>query len=220
MVKEVFSSVYSSILLSLPENLRMLPPLIIFSILIALYGIFIWLFYRFLAQRDIIKLNLKKYNVFELAWLVKLFAIFFYVLEFIIIIPFVITFWFAILSSLLIILMKTQPLATTLLISASIIGAVRITSYFKEDLARDLAKMFPLTLISIAILTPGFFSLDQTLARFKELPGVFEYIIYFAAFILIIEVILRIFFLIYEAIVSDSPNTDAVAVPVQPKQLQ
>jgi len=35
-----------------------------------------------------------------------------------------------------------------LLVSAAIIGAVRISSYYNEDLSRELAKFLPLTLLA------------------------------------------------------------------------
>ena len=34
----------------------------VFTVLIAIYAIFVWKFYRFLAKRDILGLNLRQYN--------------------------------------------------------------------------------------------------------------------------------------------------------------
>ena len=142
-----------------------------------------------------------------MAWRVKAVAILFYTLEFIILIPFVIFFWFTIFSIFLIILVKAQTLGTILLISAAVIGAIRITSYFREDLSRDLAKMIPFTLLSIAIITPGFFDMSGTLSKFSEIPSLFNHIIYYAVFIFVIEIILRMFYLAYATIkYSKSPE--------------
>jgi len=203
----VFTDAYDAMVLSLPESLRVFPPLILFSILIALYGIFVWVFYRFLAKRDLIKLDLKKYNVFEHSAFIKIFATFFYILEFAIILPFVIVFWFTVLSILLLVLAKDQPTTTILLISAAIIGGVRITAYYKEDLSRDMAKMFPFTLLSVAILSPGFFEVSSTIAKLNALPSLFSEILSFAVFLIALEVVLRLFFLAFSLITSSS-NSD------------
>jgi len=208
MVKEALTGIYENIVLSLPDNLRIIPPLISFSILIALYALFVWVFYRSLAKRDLLKLNLKKYNKFEMAGIIKLFAVFFYIIEYVIIIPIVITLWFAGLSILLVILAKEQPVNTVLLISAAIIGATRITAYFKEDLSKDLAKMFPFTLLGVVILTPGFFDFSTTVARFSEIPSLFTNIISFAVFIIVFELVLRSFYLVYSLFTSGEDEGD------------
>jgi len=41
-----------------PDDQKVLFSLIVYTILILMYSIFIWKFYRFLASRDIIQLNL------------------------------------------------------------------------------------------------------------------------------------------------------------------
>lgn len=179
-----------------PNSFQQLPGLIIISFLIALYGMFIWVFHRFLAKRDLIKINLNKYNVFEHAGLIKLFAIVFYILEFIIILPFVAVFWFSIFSILLIMFAKDQPVTTAVLISASIIAAIRITAYYKESLALDLAKLFPFTLLGVAILTPGFFNVSTTIDRLSQIPLLLNNLLVYAVFIILIEIILRLTYLI------------------------
>jgi len=191
-----FADAYSYILNTLPENMQILPPVIMVTIMVIIYSIFVWIFYRFVAKRDIIRLNLNKYNHFSYAWLIKLFVIIFYIIEFIVILPFVTSFWFAVFSILLIILAKEQPLSSILLISASIITAVRVTSYYKEDLSKDLAKMFPFTLLGVVILTPGFFDISTTISKMASVPGHVDTIIYYAFFIILIEIVLRLFYLV------------------------
>lgn len=197
MVMEIIKEVYENVVYSLPAHIQFVPKLIIFSLIIAAYGIFIWLFYRFLARRDILRLNLKKYNKFELAWLIKLFAIIFYIVEFIIFLPFVITFWFGVLAILLLVLVRSQDVQTILFIAAAIIGATRITAYYSEDLSKDLAKMFPFTLLSAALLTTDFFDISTIIPKIQEIPLVLDQVIYFAVFIIAIELVLRSFYLVY-----------------------
>jgi len=208
-IKEALLFLYNSMVNSLPTGLSELPKLIFFAIGLAFYGIFVWAFYRSLASRDIIRLNLKKYNKFEHAGIIKLFAVLFYIIEFIIIIPFIIVIWFAVLSGFLIILLSQQTVGTIFLIAAGIIGAVRITSYYSEDLSRDLAKMFPFTLVSIAILTPGFFNIDTILTNIVSIPTVFHDITLFVVFIIVVELVMRIFFVTY-SLIKSSDNTPQV----------
>lgn len=195
-MKELLN-VYNLLVELVPEQYRILVPLVVFSLGISLYGIIIWIFYRFLARRDIIKLNLAKYNVFEHAGLVKFFAVIFYIIEFLIVLPIVIFIWFAIFSVMMLILAKEHTIATVLLISAAVIAAIRITSYYKEDLSKDLAKMIPFTLLGVAILSPGFFNLEITLAKLTEVPSLFSIIIYYAVVIALVEIFLRLSYLVY-----------------------
>ena len=48
--------------------------LIFFTAIIVLYATFVFYFYRFLAKKNLIDLNLNQYNQYENAFLVKLFA--------------------------------------------------------------------------------------------------------------------------------------------------
>ena len=200
---ESIITVYNSTILLLPEHMRILPPLLVFSIIITFYSIFVWLFYNFLAKRDILKLDLNKYNTFEHSGFLKFFAAIFYIIEFIIIVPFVICLWFSVLSILLLLLAKDQPIISIMLISASVVTAIRISAYYKEDLSKDLAKMLPFTLLGIAIITPGFFDVAKTLAKILEIPSLFSNILYYAIFIIAIESILRLFYSIFSATQED-----------------
>ena len=84
-ITDLFISSYNSLVAALPPAYKLLPPLAVLTVLIAIYAIFVWVFYRFLAKRDILKINLSKYNVFEHAAAIKFFAVIFYIIEFVII---------------------------------------------------------------------------------------------------------------------------------------
>jgi hypothetical protein len=189
------AGLYNNLISILPEHLRIIPPLFLLTISIAIYGVFIWFFYRFLSKRDMLKLNLKKYNVYKHSGLVKIFAVLFYILEFMIIAPIVIFFWFAVLSIFLIILAKELEVETAILIVAAIISAVRITAYFNEDLSRELAKLFPLTLLAVVVLTPGLLDIGTNIDRFSQIILFFNNAIYYFLFIVALEVILRLIYL-------------------------
>jgi len=194
LIGDFFTS-YNRLAEMLPGNYRMLLPLALIAVTIAAYAVFVWYFYRFLARRDIVKLNLNKYNNFENGGVIKFFAFIFYILEFIIISPIVISFWFSLFSLLFLILAKELELQIVILICAGIISATRITSYISEDLSKDLAKMFPFTLLGVVILTPGFFNIEATIGRLAQIPQFFSNIIYYFIFIVILEAVLRLIYL-------------------------
>ena len=179
-----------------PEPYRNYIILGVFIILISFYSIFVWKFYRFLAKRDLLNLNLSQYNQSEHPFLKKFFEVLLFIVEYIIILPIVVFFWFLVISIILLLLAKEQSISNILLISATIVGAVRITAYYNEDLSKDLAKMFPFTILALALLTPNFFDLKGTILKISEIPNLLTNIIFYLIAIMVLEFILRIFFLI------------------------
>ncbi|MFH1585292.1 MAG: hypothetical protein ABIB79_00810 [archaeon] len=165
-------------------------------ILIVIYSVFIWKFYRFIAHKNIISLNLNKYNKYEHPLLTKLVAGVLYLIEYIIILPFLIFFWFGVFTLFLIFLTEGITVDKILIISVGVIGAIRMTAYiprYGQDLAKDLAKLLPFTMLAIAITKPGFFDVQRILGHFGVLPELFSQIIIYLLFIVLLEIVLRIF---------------------------
>jgi small-conductance mechanosensitive channel len=163
---------------------------------IVVYSIFVWKFYRFLAKRDLLELNLRKYNKVEHPTLNKVFAIVLFIIEYIIILPFITFFWFFIMSIILFFLARDLAPENILLISGGIIGAIRITAYYNEDLSKDLAKMFPFTILAISLVTPGFFKIGETVAKLGRIDEVLVNVVTYLFMIMVLEFILRILYLI------------------------
>lgn len=171
--------------------------LIVFSFLaVTIYSIFVWNFYRFLSRRDLLRLDLNQYNKSENPSFRKLIALFIFLIEYVILVPFLVFFWFFIMSFILFFLAKELPVGTVFLVSAGIIGAVRITAYYNEDLSKDLAKMFPFTILAVALTTPGFFNLETTLLKFEKIGVFLDKIFFYLIFIAFLEILLRLFYLI------------------------
>ena len=171
---------------------NLLLTLTLFTAVIVIYLIFVFYFYRFLAKKNIIELNLNQYNQYSNPALIKFFAAIFYIIEYVIILPVLTFFWFAVLSILILLLSKGIEIGTILLISAALVTSVRITAHISEDLSRDLAKMLPFTLIAIAITTAGFFDISSLFYRVAEIPSLFSNILYYLIFIVAIELVMRI----------------------------
>jgi hypothetical protein len=165
--------------------------LIFFTALIIIYGVFVYYFYKFLAKKNIIDLNLNKYNKSEHALAMKAIAFVFYILEYIVILPILTFFWFTVLAMFILILAKTLSVSTILIITAALVASVRVTSYISQNLSRDLAKMVPFTLLGLAIIQPDFFSFSVFLQRVNEIPALISHIPYYLLFIVILELVMR-----------------------------
>jgi len=179
----------------LPANYQVFPPIVLITITIALYSTFIWFFYRFLAKRDILKLDLRRYNSFGEPTLAKIAGTILYTIEFVLIVPAVTFIWFSIFAIMFILLAKEMDVGIVILISTGLISAIRVTSYFSEDLSKDLAKLFPFVLLSYVILTPGFFDINTTILRLSKIPLFFDVAAYSFIFIILLELVLRTFYI-------------------------
>ena len=183
---------YQLFLSSLPEIAQLAVKSLFSALLIVLYGVFIWKFYRFIAKKNIIELNLSQYNRYEHPFVEKTVAFFLYLVEYIIILPFMIFVWFSIFTLFLILLTESGDVAQLLLLSAAIIAAVRITAYYSEDLSKDLAKLLPFTLLAAALLNYGFFNLDKVLTQLTLIPSFIQHIAAYFILIIVLEGVLRI----------------------------
>ena len=199
-VMAVLMEAYNSALALLPMWAQNFVGLFLLVLLIVIYSVFIWKFYRFVSTKNIINLNLNKYNKYEHPFFSKLVAGILYLVEYIIILPFLIFFWFAIFTFFLILLTQNLEIQTILVISATIIAAIRITSYiprYGEDLAKEIAKLLPFTLLAVAITTGGLISFEKAITHLQTIPQTFSSILTYLAFIIILEILLRFFDFIF-----------------------
>ena len=182
--------------------------LIFFTALIVIYSVFIFYFYKFLARKNIIGLNLNQYNYSNNPFLEKFLASLFYIVEYIIILPVATFFWFTFLALFLLVLAKAQPVSTVLLIAAGLVASVRITSYINENLSQDLAKMLPFTLLGLSLIEPNFFNITLFVQRLSEIPNLLTSIPYYILFIIIIEFVMRFIDLLMHIFSTNSTGTE------------
>lgn len=183
---------FDDLMNSFTGEISLILTLTFFTTVIIIYSVFVFYFYRFLAKKNIIELNLGQYNQYNNSTIVKIFAAIFYIIEYIVLLPILTLFWFAVLSVLILLLSKGVDTNTILLISAALVASVRVTSYISEDLSKDLAKMLPFTLLAIAITTAGFFDVSSLISQMSKIPSLFSKILYYLLFIVAIEFIMRI----------------------------
>lgn len=171
-----------------------LEPIFYLSISIAIYAILIWHFYRFIARRDCFKTGECRYPKF--IGFLKYFCLF----------PFVAILFFLGFSLLLLFLTRHYEIVQVLATSFAIILAIRITSYYSEDLSKDVSKMLPFALLGVFLVDPSYFRFDLTLSNMNSLPQFVNEITMFIFFIIIVEWILRIMLTIRYAIIPPKPK--------------
>jgi len=185
------SGFYRSFLDSLPFWAQNFVNLFLIVLVIVIYSILIWHFYRFIAKKNFFDINLRKYNRSEHPALSKTFAAMLYLVEYLVILPILVFLWFSVFTLFLVFLTIDLPLATILLISATVTAAIRITAYYSEDLSKDIAKLLPFTLLGVFITQFGNFNFSVVLSHISTLPAFFSQIGIYFLFILVVEFILR-----------------------------
>ncbi|MDP2906545.1 MAG: hypothetical protein Q8O03_01250 [Nanoarchaeota archaeon] len=153
---------------------------------------FIFKFYRFLARKDVFKLDLKRYNKTSFAFLKKIISVIFYLIEYILLFPIFVFFWFIIMVVLFSFLAKSQPVNNILLVSIAVVGAVRFTAYYHEDLSKDLAKMLPFALLGVFLIDISYFKFSESLTVIQQIPSQWHVMLYYLLFIILLEFVLRI----------------------------
>lgn len=166
--------------------------LIGYSLGMVVYGIFIWNFYRFLARREMIPLRLKKYQTDGK----KITSVIAYVFKYVIVFPLVVLVWFVVYSTFLFFMAPDISTEHVFLIVISLVVTVRISAYYKEDLAKDFAKLIPFALLGIFLTSNIFFTADDVINRAYGFVPFLGKIIGFVIYAIIVEAILRILFLI------------------------
>jgi len=188
------SGLYTGIVSRFPPGIAAGINLILVAIIIAVVSIFIWKFYRSLSQRNLIPLNLRKYSKSSHPEASKFLASVLYLLENILLMPVLIFFWFAALSIVILIIAPEREVEQILLLTGGLVAAVRILAYYNQEIAKDLAKLFPFITLSIFILTPGAFNFETMLRQLVEIPFLLRNIFSFLIVVFVVEIALRIIY--------------------------
>jgi hypothetical protein len=153
--------------------------LLYLALSIAIYSVIIYHFYRYIARRDCFKPS--KTNHTKTVGFLKYGFLF----------PFIAIIFFMGFSLMLLFLAKDIEVGIVLSTSFAIVLAIRVTSYYTEDLSKDVAKMLPFALLGIFLVDPSYFEFSDIIDKFNSLPEFVNTAIQFIIFIIIIEWILR-----------------------------
>ncbi len=191
MVFDSINNGFSYFISSINLN-ELILPLLIYTLVMVVYALFIWKFYRFMAKRDIFSLDLSKSSKSVHKTFRKTVSIFAYVLEHLIIFPVLVFIWFSVLTLLIFFLSKTQSVQTIMLISMTLVSAVRALSYYKEELATELAKILPIAVLAVFVVEPTLFSIDLAFQRIQQVSEIIYVLMNYLMFAVALEFTLRL----------------------------
>jgi len=175
--------------LSVEGAVAALQPLIIFVIGMVIYAIFVHRFYVFISRKDVYKFVAKTLP----ARIVKYFVMF----------PIAVFLWFFVISALLAILAQSLNLAQIYMIAMALTATIRFTAYYDEDLSSGIAQLIPYSLLAIFLLDISQMSLSAVSLVLSDLPFALDILVYYFAFIVAQELILK---LIFDIILWKKPN--------------
>jgi hypothetical protein len=166
-------------------------PLAIYILGMAIYSIFVFKFYRYIATQDIFEFDLSRYGKSTFRLLRVCMHIVLYGVKYIGIFPIVVFFWFSIITVMLTFLARDQTFPDILLVSMAMVGAIRVSAYIMEDLSRDIAKILPFAVLGIFVINVSFFEISESLDVLKQTGDHREIIFYGLVFLMALEFILR-----------------------------
>ena len=178
--------------LNLEEALQVLEPAAIFAVGIAIYAIVVFNLYRYMSRKDIFNLNFSRFEESKHPVLSKVLHLFFYVLKYLLLFPLVAFAWFGVLVVMVAFLSKTGEVQDLLLIAMAVLSSIRVTSYYTEDLSRDIAKILPFALLGIFLIDLNYFEIEESLALLEVVGTEWRIIVYFWLFIVALELVLRV----------------------------
>lgn len=206
MVKEVSNIIgsvfpkYDAIMSQTPEWFQSVFPIIslVFLVLVVfVYALLIWVFYRFMARKNVVGLNLVERNNLEHSILFKAFGFFLYFLENVIISPLLVFLGFVVFTIFLIFLNEALTISQILLISCLVIAVIRIAAYYNNEFSKELAKLLPLTLLGLSLYNPQGINFNRVLESFIGISEYIGEIFIYLGFIIVLEVFLRFLYFIF-----------------------
>ena len=178
--------------LNVYDAIDILRPVVVYILGMTVYAVFVFNFYRFVATRDMFQIDLSKYEESRFRWVRAFLQIVMYVVKYLIVFPVFAFFWFAILTLILTFLSKDQSFKEVLLMALATVSAIRVTSYYNEALSTDLAKILPFAVLGIFVVNTSFFTVSDSLDTLLEAEGYTENILYYLAFLILLEFALRL----------------------------
>jgi len=141
---------------------------LLFVIGIAIYALFVWYFYRYISKRDLFPkffYILEKEEKPTKAQLVIFVGI--YIFSF----PIIIFLWFTVLAFFVYLVAEEMPMYLAIFVSMSIIAVVRILAYYREEAAREVAKMIPYAILAFFLTSTAVYQ-DPNFFTEKDLGSV------------------------------------------------
>ena len=177
--------------LSLDDALDQLGSVAVFVLGMTAYVLFIFKFQRFMSTRDMFELDLSKYEESRYPQVRSTLHVIFYIAKYLMLFPICAFFWFAVLTVLLSFLSKGRSFEDTLLMALAVTSVIRVTAYYHLRPSRDLAKILPFAVLAIFLIDASFFTISQSLDALKQAEEHTERILYYLAFLVALELVMR-----------------------------
>ena len=161
-------------------------------IAIAVYSGFVFMFYRILAKKDLLTLDLSKYADDFGGKVKKYLRSVLFVIQYIVVVPILIAFWTLVLAVILTLLSDSSDHARNALIATSVVGAVRILAYWTEELSRDVAKMLPFAVLGVYLVSSTSVQWSEFRELLESLPELAKSFFSSLVLLAILETLLRI----------------------------
>ncbi len=178
--------------LSVNDAFDLLWPAALYLLGMVFYAVFIFKFYRFVAARDMFEMDLSKFEKSRFHVIRVFLHLVMYVIKYIVLFPLFAIFWFTVLTLILAFLSKEQAFPQVLLAALATVSAIRVTTYYNEELSRDLAKILPFAVLGIFIINASFFEVSSSLNVLEQANGYRENILYYVGFLIGLEFVLRL----------------------------
>ena len=171
---------------------EILRPLALNILGIAAFGVFIFNFYRFIARKDIITLNLRKtpqsqtpcIQESRLDNLLPCSSASRFIL-------FWCFFWFCVMAAFLYLLGRGHSIESVMLAAMGVVGAVRVCAYYREALASDISKILPFALLGILIIDNSLLRVVDSAEGVMEAALLWETLVLYLGAVVVIELVLR-----------------------------
>ena len=167
-------------------------PTLMAIIAIAVYSGFVFMFYRILAKKDLLTLDLSKYADDFGGKVKKYLRSVLFVIQYIVVVPILIAFWTLVLAVILTLLSDSSDHARNALIATSVVGAVRILAYWTEDLSRDVAKMLPFAVLGVYLVSSTSVQWSEFRELLESIPELAKSFFSSLVLLAILETLLRI----------------------------
>ena len=178
--------------LNIADAYSALRPLALFAVGVAIYGFLVFHFYRFLARKEILKLDLSKHNQARRPLLRKIIAVIFNIVVSLILFPTLIFFWFVVMAGLLYLMNSDRSIESIMLAAMGVVAAIRVCSYYSASLATDVAKILPLALLGIMLIDSSLLGLSESAEGIREAAIRWETVIYYLVGVVVLEFVLRL----------------------------
>ena len=167
-------------------------PTLMAIIAIAVYSGFVFMFYRILAKKDLLTLDLSKYADDFGGKVKKYLRSVLFVIQYIVVVPVLIAFWTLVLAVILTLLSDNSDHARNALIATSVVGAVRILAYWTEELSRDVAKMLPFAVLGVYLVSSTSVQWSEFRELLESIPELAKSFFSSLVLLAILETLLRI----------------------------